>query len=516
MGIAATNRGALSTTEIALAIAALLILIGLAISFSPGVFRVLIPLGIVAVVAVLSAPAPALTAAFLGRLVVDLSHQVMFGGTNLMVFYSGAVVFLAGLFVWMNFQKTMRHPLIVPVVLYVTLMLISGVRSSSIVMWANVFARQMGPLMMLVLFFGLYTGKPYFQRSIPRLVVLTSTIPIISGIWAYWNGDLIFSVVARLQGGYKNIHNTAHIMALFAVFALFQASVTKRAWERIGYLIIGAGALWFHTMTYVRTTTVGLLVYIFVLLLVARRYTSVLVGVVALGLFYASSEFTVERYGEIFKFFFEEHTAETSKFGSGRIRMWANGFNYYITRPLMNVVFGLGMSESMTLGKFRLDIHSDYLVLLFGLGPGGLLIYLWIQLRTVLGALWIRANSDDKWARNFATHIIALNALVFVTNLISNSFVTRLTPGWIFMGSCGLLLAVEADTRREVYGKTGDFGPPRPGMRPLDAPQLPGSLGAVDGPRGGGFGGVPTPSGGRWRPLHPIDNRGEPGIDGAS
>ena len=161
----------------------------------------------------------------------------------------------------------------------------------------------------------------------------------------------------------------------------------------------------------------------------------------------------IERYGEIFNFFVEGQTTESDRIGSGRVGIYRRGWNEFISRPLFNLMFGVGMMESMNLGKYRHDIHSDYLYLLFSLGPGGLLIYLWIQVRTVLAAFWVRTHSKSEWCRKFAEHVICLNAAAVVVNMISNSYVTRLSPGWIFMGMCGLLLGIEADLRRQLLAE---------------------------------------------------------------
>lgn len=514
MGVAATNRGAFSATQIALPVLALVLLIGLAINFSSGLFRVLIPMGIVGMVAFLSAPATALAVAFLGRFIIDLTHSVGIGGTNLMVLYSGAVVFMSGLYVWMNFKASLRHPLIAPLVLYLTLMLVSGVQGDSLVQWANVFARQLGPLMMLILFFVLYQNKSGYRKGVVFGVVVVGVVPILSGVWAYLAGDFFVRDMPRLLGGYKNIHTAAHLTAIFLVFAMFNYSVSEGVLKRSFCVLVGVVALWFHTLTHVRTTTLGLLVYIFVLLLLRRQYHWLLLGILGVSSLYLFSPDVQDRYAEVFALVFDSRSADTLRIGSGRVFLWTRAFNFYITRDPVSILFGIGMGEGLTMaGTYKEDVHSDYLVLLFGLGPAGLLIYLWIQTRVILGCYWVRARSEDLWTKCYTEHMIAFNGLVFATNLLSNSYVTRLSAGWTFMAACGLLLGLEWEIRQKMRegviapeSGRGQAPPGNPGL-------LPGA-----GSRAWDAAAGPMPSkyiDPRWLPLNPFDKAPQSGTDGA-
>jgi O-antigen ligase len=313
----------------------------------------------------------------------------------------------------------------------------------------------------------------------------------------------------RLLGGYHNVHIASHLMILFAVTGLFQFRVATHSWHKLLLFLFIAGALFFHINTFVRTTTVGLLVYLATLLYVQRRIDILFTLIIVVFAVYTQSEFVGERFGEIETLLTQDRTLEQDSMGSGRVGFYRRGIVEFLSRPLFNIIFGLGLAESMDLGKYQHDIHSDYLFLLFSMGPGGLLLYLWMQVRVVLGAVWVRKFSSDVWERKFAEHVVALNALVMLVNAISNSYVTRLTAGWIFWGTCGILLATETDLRvrlAKAAAATKEIVKGAPAIAGNWDPAFAPSIGKrnIDVTRG------ERPGLGRhWKPLNPPKSSGK-------
>jgi O-antigen ligase len=135
--------------------------------------------------------------------------------------------------------------------------------------------------------------------------------------------------------------------------------------------------------------------------------------------------------------------------------------NKYLKQPVWDFFLGIGLGGQtlMTLDWVKrfgarhitLDPHNDLLLLLFQIGPFGVLCYLAIQWKVYKVARAIHAMAHaDRFARNLATFAAALTAMVFVTNAISNSFIHRTSPGWFYWCVCGLMFAEYADLKKQA------------------------------------------------------------------
>ena len=165
---------------------------------SSGYFRVLIPLGIVASVALMSAPIVGLSLAFLARIWVDLSWQLEFGSTNIMQIFSGAVVFMAGIYAWMYLHRTLTHPLIAPLTLYLVLMFISGSHDPSLMASASIVARQLGPLLLLILFHILFLDKQEMRERLIKWLIIFAVVPVGYAIYSDIRGSISFARMPML------------------------------------------------------------------------------------------------------------------------------------------------------------------------------------------------------------------------------------------------------------------------------------------------------------------------------
>ena len=104
-----------------------------------------------------------------------------------------------------------------------------------------------------------------------------------------------------------------------------------------------------------------------------------------------------------------------------------------------------------------LDPHNDQLLLLYQIGPFGVLSYLAMQWGVIrVGREIVSMEHADRFARTFAIFTMAFTAMVFVTNSVSNSFVHRTSPGWYYWCFCGLLFAEYADLRRSQTAQAPD------------------------------------------------------------
>jgi len=163
-----------------------------------------------------------------------------------------------------------------------------------------------------------------------------------------------------------------------------------------------------------------------------------------------------DRYKDLILFFTvtgsEDTLIDARKLGSGRWGLWSESFREYIRQPLGDIILGLGLGKHWELTQAaynpfievqggQVDTHSDYLGLLFQLGPIALGCYLYLQYQVVKFGSWLAKNAPDKFTRELGGLAAAMSISVFITNTISNGFVNRTTLGWLFWGIAGLMLA---------------------------------------------------------------------------
>ena len=151
--------------------------------------------------------------------------------------------------------------------------------------------------------------------------------------------------------------------------------------------------------------------------------------------------------------------------GSGRWGLWTMSMKEYLSLPAWDQILGPGLGQHMVLTLdfvrqfhtrkgFELDPHNDLLLLLYQIGPIGLGIYLWMQWKVLKTAAAVRLLAPtDRFATHLAAYVSAMTVMVFITNIVNNSFIHRASPGWYYWCMCGLLFAEYGQLRREAEAK---------------------------------------------------------------
>jgi hypothetical protein len=157
--------------------------------------------------------------------------------------------------------------------------------------------------------------------------------------------------------------------------------------------------------------------------------------------------------------------------GSWRIRIWTDSLTRFLAGPPSEILLGRGLGGHFGLHR-HLEPHSDWLSLLYQLGPGGLL-------------LWLGANGALLWALLRSRHPLAplafgLLGSALLTALVTNDLLFRPTPLWWTYGVAGLALSARimpaadsADPRLLRPASTGPLPATATGGSASTGPALP-------------------------------------------
>jgi hypothetical protein len=266
----------------------------------------------------------------------------------------------------------------------------------------------------------------------------------------------------RLLGGYKNLHNMALMTLVFLSLWTFWLIQARSMFHSIVLLgVIGLGCLTLYK-TYIRTGILGFAVFVATALLFGKKYRTLAIATVLGAIAMMLSSDLQHRFGDFLLIFDTESVMlDKRKLGSGRWGIWSMSMSEYMAQPMWDKILGIGLGGQrlMTLDWVKLfhskhitlDPHNDQLLLLYQIGPIGVLCYLAMQWGVFRAAKEILAMPHaDRFARTLAIFSISFTAMVFVTNSVSNSFVHRTSPGWYYWCFCGLLFAEYADLKRKA------------------------------------------------------------------
>jgi O-antigen ligase len=198
---------------------------------------------------------------------------------------------------------------------------------------------------------------------------------------------------------------------------------------------------------------IGLLIFLVIFLLFERRWRLLGLLAVLVMSWVVNDQVAQDRYGDIVEVMYADvNPEEYQGLGSGRIAIWRVALTQFAHKPLWQILLGLGLGNHyslqaaffnlMSTSKVRgtgYDIHSDYLAVLCQMGPLALLAFLTLQVQAIVFGIKARAASKELWDRRFATYVISLGAVPFLTNSISNSFNSRVSPSWFLWGMVGLI-----------------------------------------------------------------------------
>lgn len=409
-------------------------------------------------------PLFALVAIFIGRGVLDLLWWIpgTIAGLNMLQLFSAAVFVLVSTQLFLDLKRMQDHPLFKIFLGYLVLMVIATIRSNDIVRNLDSVVRYTSPFILMFMVSIYFTNRE-FRRGLLFFIALVGLIPLASSLYHLVSGQMNAYTLHgydRLLGGYKNLHNMALMTLVFLslwTFWLVQVRTMIHSVVLVG--VIGLGCVTLYK-TYIRTGFLGFAVFVAAMMLFAGRYRTLAVTTVLGGIAVGLSADLQDRFGDLLLMFDTENVMlDKRKLGSGRWGIWSMSMSEYMAQPMWDKILGIGLGGQrlMTLDWVKLfhskhitlDPHNDQLLLLYQIGPFGVLAYLAMQWGVVrAGREILTMEHADRFARTLAIFTMAFTAMVFVTNSVSNSFVHRTSPGWYYWCFCGLLFAEYADLRR--------------------------------------------------------------------
>ena len=400
------------------------------------------------------------------RILLDLMWWIpgKIGGLNLLQLFTAGATVLCGALFALEFRRSERHPTLNAFILFCAVLGISAVRNLDVGVGVELVARFASPPLMIFLTAGFLYRKEDRQRLM-LVLLLVSLAPLLSSLFFLATGQMHQNTLAgynRLLGGYKNLRHHGMMMMLIAsigVFWFYQLRDVRLRGAMLGYI---AGAALCLYLTYIRTGLLAFAAFVACFLYFSDRKRELTATFALGGLAILASPEIQDRFKDLILVFSidDEMFLESRKLGSGRVGLWTDSFKAYLSQPLGDIILGLGLGGHWELTQEaynpfvevqdgRVDTHSDYLGLLYQLGPIALGAYLYMQWLTVLhGFRLARDRAVDPFTRDLGALAAALSIAVFITNTISNGFVNRTTLGWLFWGVAGIMFA--ASVRLQV------------------------------------------------------------------
>ncbi len=415
-------------------------------------------------------PVWALLAVFLGRVVVDLLWWIPFnvGGLNLLEVYGGGVTLLAGVLFLLEIRRVDRHPALPAFLPYVAVLAIGGLRNLEVRSAAEIIAKYMSPLLLLFLVSGFQTTRALRERWV-RWTLPVFAIPVVLALGHFANGQMATyerDGYHRLIGGYEHPHNHALMMVIIAATGIWWLFQTKGWRARLPAALLAGGAAFALYMTYVRTGHLTLAIFTGSFLLLTGRRRLFLAGLVLAVIFVAVNPSMQDRFKDLILLLMpDQEVIARHKLGSGRIGIWTASIGEYLSSEPADIVLGQGIGKHWLLTRsaynpyqipadYNKDAHSDYLSMTFQVGPIAAISYIVIQIQTVRAGLKVRRYAAERRVREFASLVVALMIGATVANMVSNSFINRVTQSWMLWAFSGLVFAEYLQLKRE--GKIPD------------------------------------------------------------
>jgi hypothetical protein len=446
----------------------LLTVMSAAVLWLPPVAQLSLLIGVSAVVFYFSRPALALAGFFLFRIVLDLMWWLpgSIASLNPMELYTGAITGLCAVLFVLELRRLDLHPCLTPFLPYVAVLAFGGLRNLEVRSGAEILARYLSPLLLMFLISAFMSERRHRQRFF-YAVVATFSIPVLISLYHLASGQMNVYTLAgyhRLMGGYKNLHSHALMMLVISaagLWTLVQATLKQdRRLQLLMAAYTGAAALCMY-LTYVRTAILALGVCAAVYLIVTRRTRVLGAGALLVVVFVLFTPAMQDRFKDLILFFApDDNVLVRRKLGSGRMAIWTAGLTAYFQSSLGDIILGLGIGKHwlLTRGAFNpysiasdgyVDPHSDYLTMTFQVGPIATISYVIMQLQIVRSGLVVHARSPDRFSRELAAFNIALCAGATVANLVSNSFINRITVGWMMWGLAALTFGEHMQLMRD-------------------------------------------------------------------
>ena len=252
-----------------------------------------------------------------------------------------------------------------------------------------------------------------------------------AGVKLVWHSGLMKS-----SGILTEVHSYGHAMLFFSfLYALFIQTVEEDSHRiRIFLFCLVVLSTFCLYKSAVRTVFLGYVVFWGLYLLAINRKYFVVFGF-ALLCFIVANQLQLEK---VFWQTTDRRARTIDSASSGRVSIWKHNLSVYNNDySIDQKIFGIGLGKEgqpWYLGKkgpYVKSSHGDYLSLFMGLGPIGLMLYLFLYL-ILMYDIFLSAI-------DIKLRIIFIGILfsVIVMNLVSNSYIVRVELAqyfWLFMG----------------------------------------------------------------------------------
>lgn len=420
-------------------------------------------------------PVETLLGAIVFRVFLDILWWVPFevGGLNLSQLFSGGVFVMLCVIVFLRMRALKSHPAAGWALAMIALLVVATARAIELRADIDILVRYFtSPLMLLATTLVFDTGV--LRRRMIWLITICACVPVLFSMYELATGmsGYVLHGYMRLLGGYKNIHNHALVMMCFGLLFLGWTEVVRRRWLRMALWGLVGGCLLAIYFTYTRTGMLGVAISIIVYFLALKRYRLVGAALFAGTVLVLMDPDVQDRFSDLVVFFDPDvDKREMRSLGSGRWGLWSWSMKEYLAQSPVDILAGLGLgghrittldwSRSFHRIGLTLDPHNDYLLLLYQMGPAGVVVYLGMLWATVKSALLVLRHGEDAWSRGFAASMVGLSAGVLVTNAVSNSFIHRSAPGWYYWTLAGLIVGEAIAVQRRLKAEASQGRQPR-------------------------------------------------------
>ena len=432
-------------------------------------------LGALGLLLFLVKPVETLLTAIVFRVFMDILWWVPFevAGLNVSQIFSVGVFAMLVLVVLLKLPRLHEHPGAFWALGSLFMMGIATLRAIDLRTDLDILFRYpTSPLMFLAT--ALVFDTPRLRRLLVLLITCSALVPLAWSMFDLITGasDYVLHGYDRLLGGYKNIHNHALVMMVFAMLFLTYSGVVKRRALRWGLWGLTGACMVAIYFTYTRTGMLGVALSILAFLLALRQRQLVALALVGGAFLMVLDPDMQERFGDLLGLFDTSmDSSERRELGSGRWGLWSWSMNEYLSRPVSDIVIGIGLggfrvttedwSRAFHRMGLTLDPHNDYLLFLYQMGPMGVITYVGMLWATYKGALLVLRHPADPWARLFAASVIGLCVGVFITNGVSNSFIHRSAPGWYFWARAGVVVGESMEVRARLKAAAREAARPK-------------------------------------------------------
>jgi len=436
-----------------LASAGLLAVCAIAILFLPPAYAAAPALGTLAAFVAIRHPTASLITFLFARMTIDLMWWLDAGlGLNFMELSTGGITVLLLAMCLHEFRRVVRHPYFPAVVTWVGLLVLGAIQQPELRVVAELMARFVSPFLVLLLVSIHFTD----HRDRKKLFVAFlagGAIPIVGGLAAAATGqasDLQIDGYQRLRGLYSNIADHGLGMATFAMIGTVWLSHYRSGWRAVALVGYVVGACILLVLTYTRTPLVGLAMFIAVFFFLQGNRRIFAALVVSLVLVLATNSIMQDRFSDFWDLFMVDAGRQMDRLGSGRIGIWRRSLVAFTDQPFLQIIVGNGLNGQYLLAGNDHDSHNDYLSTLLQVGPLGLFIWLGCQIDVTRRSLAQLALEVRPWTRTVLVAVVSLSACVFVCDVLSNAYLSRVTMSWFWWGMAGLVFAIEDERRGQA------------------------------------------------------------------